>query len=154
LKNPAIGTYEVSQTFEAPIDFVFDWCTDFREDDGKMTGSKTKKSFLERTKKRIIWTVSYKEGGKTKEGLRVVWLQPPNSWRLDTCGDGRELGSYKLTRVGKNKTRLDMVFEVTYDDSRDVEDKETWERSALGEWDTYAQYLENDFKASTAKAGR
>jgi hypothetical protein len=93
LKSAVVGTYKVSKTFNAPIDFVFKWCTDFREDDGKMVGSKNKKRFLERSKKRIVWVSTYKEDGVPGEGLRVVWLRPPDAWHFETCGDEYERGA-------------------------------------------------------------
>ena len=57
-----------------------------------------------------------------------MWLRPPDSWHLDTCGDHREVGDYKLTSIGKDKTRLDAVFHMTYDDPDEVETKEKWEK--------------------------
>ncbi len=140
-------TYRLSQTFNAPLGFVYKWCTDFREDDWKYTGSKARRTFLEKSKDKYIWKVRYREGRKTKEGVRVVWFRPPSAWHLDTCGDGREVGDYKLTPKGKDRTRLDMVFDVTYDDSRDVESKEEWERDSKEHWKLYAAALERDYKA-------
>lgn len=148
MKKNFTETYKVSKTFNAPLDFVFHWCTDFREDDGKMTGSKAKRTFLERTEKRIVWAVNYREKGKNREGLRVVWLQPPDAWYLDTCGDGREVGEYKLTPKGRDRTRLDMKFRVSYESKDEVEDKKKWERDASDEWDTFARYLEKDYTSS------
>lgn len=150
MKKTFIQTYKVSKTFNAPIDFVFEWCTDFREDDNKMTGSKTTRQFLERTKRRIVWIVNYKEKGEAKEGLRAVWLKPPDSWHLDTCGDGKELGDYKLTSNGK-KTRLDMVFQVTYDNRDEVEKKRKWQKETRELWDIFGRYLEKDYKASISR---
>ncbi|MDA4135024.1 MAG: hypothetical protein OK441_05595 [Thaumarchaeota archaeon] len=152
MKPAIIETYQLRRTFNAPIDFVFDWCTDFREDDGKMTGSKTKRRILERTKKRIIWTVNYTESGKPREGLRVVWLSPPDSWHLDTCGDYREVGDYKLTALGKGKTRLDAVFNVTYDDPGEVETKEKWEKETGELWTIFTGCLENEYGESGRSA--
>jgi hypothetical protein len=148
LKKAFVETYKASKTFRAPIGYVFQWCTDFREDDGKMVGSKAKRTFVERTDKRIIWIAEYKEKGKTKEGVRVVWLRPPDAWYLDTCGDGREVGEYRLTEKGKNKTRLDMKFRISYDSKDDAPDKKKWEKDVDEEWDTFAGYLENDYKTS------
>jgi hypothetical protein len=148
LKKTFVETYKASETFRAPLNFVFAWCTDFREDDGKMTGSSMRRKFLERTHKRMVWWSEYKEKGKPKEGLRVVWLHPPNSWTLDTCGDHRELGEYKLTQKGKNKTRLDMKFRMSYDSKDEVEDKKKWEKELGEEWDIFRRHLENDYKAS------
>jgi hypothetical protein len=147
MAGPVTRVYRVSKTFRAPLDFCFAWCTDFREDDNKMTGSKTRRRFLERSSRRFVWVTTYKEGSKTVEGVRAVWLKPPDAWHLDTCGDGREVGDYKLTQVGK-RTRLDMVFHVTYDDPRKAEGVRKWERGSKREWDAFGRYLEADYKAS------
>ena len=152
LKKNFVETYKVSTTFRAPMDYVFQWCTDFREDDGKMTGSKAKKTFLERTGKRIVWVTNYKEKGKKKEGLRVVWLRPPDAWYLDTCGDQREIGEYRLSPKGKNKTRLDMKFQIGYESKDEVEDRKKWEKDATEEWGIFRRYLEKDYKDSLQAA--
>jgi hypothetical protein len=148
LKKAFVETYKASQTFKAPLDFVFQWCTDFREDDGQMIGSNAKRTFLERTDKRVVWTVDYKEKGKQREGFRVVWLHAPDSWSLDTCGDKREIGEYKLTPKGKNKTRLDMKFWQTFDSKDDVTDQKKWQKDVDEEWGIFAENLVKDYKAS------
>lgn len=148
LKKAFVETYKASQTFRAPLDYVFQWCTDFREDDGDMVGSKAKRTFLERTPKRVVWITDYKEKGENKEGIRVVWLHPPDAWSLDTCGDQREVGEYRLTAKGKNKTRLDMKFHKTFDSKNEVEDKKKWEKDVDEEWNTFAEHLEKDYKTS------
>jgi hypothetical protein len=148
LKKAFVETYKVSETFKAPLDYVFGWCTDFRDDDEKMTGSKTKRTFLERTDKRIVWVVEYKEKGKPKEGVRVVWLHAPDSWALDTCGDQREVGEYNLIQKGKNKTRLDMKFQISFDSKDEVEDRKKWEKEVGEEWDIFRRHLEKDYKES------
>jgi len=153
LKKTFVETYRISKTFKAPLDYVFAWCTDFREDDAKMTGSKIRRKFIERTDKRKIWSVEHKEKGKSIEGIRVVWLHPPDSWSLDTCGDHRELGEYSLTPKSKNKTRLDMKFRMSFDSKDEVEDKKKWEKEVREEWDAFARFLENDYKVSL-RAGK
>ena len=152
LKKNFVETYGSSQTFKAPLDFVFRWCTDFREDDGEMIGSKAKRTFLEKTSKRVIWVVEYKEDGRVQQGIRVVWLHPPDSWNLDTCGDHREIGEYVLSPKGKNKTRLDMKFKVSYDSKEDVSDKKKWEKEVAEEWQTFADHLEKDYRESMRAA--
>jgi len=150
LAGPVTKTYKVSKTFKAPLDFCFEWCTDFRADDNKMTGSKIKRHFLERTRRRFVWVAAHMEGKRTVEGIRAVWLKPPDAWHLDTCGDGREIGDYKLTSVGR-RTRLDMVFRVTYDDPKKAEGAREWVRDARREWDAFGRYLEADYKGSVGK---
>lgn len=148
MKKEFVETYKISQSFKAPLDFVFRWCTDFREDDAKMTGSKAKRTFLERTDKRIVWITQYKEDGKSKEGVRAVWLHAPDSWSLDTCGDQHELGEYKLTEKGKNKTRLDMKFQISYSGKNEVEERKKWEKEVGEEWEIFRRHLEDDYRES------
>ena len=148
MKKNFIVSYKASQIFRAPLEFVFRWCTDFREDDGEMVGEKEKRTFLERTPRRIIWVDEYKEKGKKNEGFRVVWLCPPNAWYLDTCGDMREIGEYVLSPKGKNKSRLDMKFDITYESKDDIPDRKKWQKDVDEEWATFASYLEKDYKDS------
>jgi len=150
LAGPVTKTYKVSKTLKAPLDFCFAWCTDFRADDYKMSGSKTRRHFLERSRRRFVWVATRKEGRKTVEGIRAVWPKPPDAWHLDTCGDGREIGDYRLTPVGR-RTRLDMVFQVTYDDPKKVEGVREWVRDTNREWDAFGKYLEADYRTSVGK---
>jgi hypothetical protein len=57
------------------------------------------------------------------------------------------VGDYKLTSLGKSKTRLDMKFVVTYDSPKEVEDKDEWEADGKKHWKIYRKALEADFKA-------
>ena len=147
MAKPVKAKYKLSATFDAPKDYVFTWCTDFREDDNKIVGTNTVRKILEKTPERVVWRVRYKDGKDFKEGVRAVWLDAPNSWHLDTCGDGREVGDYKLKALSKNKTRLDMKFAVTYDSKDEVEDKDEWEGDGVKHWKIYKKALEADFKA-------
>lgn len=147
MARPANGKYRLTETFDAPKEYVFAWCTDFREDDGKFLGSKTERKILEKTPERVVWRVRHKDGKGFTEGVRAVWLDPPNSWHLDTCGDGREVGDYRLTSLGKKRTRLDMRFVVTYDSKGEVEDKDEWEADGVKHWKIYKRALEADYRA-------
>ena len=152
MARPVNQTYKISQKFDAPMECVFAWCTDFREDDNNYIGSKTVRKILEKTPERVVWRVRYKEGKGYEEGVRIVWLSPPKSWRLDTCGDSRERGDYRLTPLGKSKTRLDMKFVVTYDSKNEAEDKDEWEEDGIKHWKIYRKALEADFKAGRPAA--
>ncbi len=152
MPRPVNQKYKLSETFNAPLDYVFKWCTDFREDDNKLIGSKTERKILEKGPERVIWRVRYKDGKDYAEGVRAVRLHPPSLWILDTCGDGRERGEYKLKALGKSKTRLDMKFVVTYDSKDEVEDKNEWEADGVKHWKIYKNALEADFKAGRPAA--
>lgn len=146
MKEAVVETYHVSKTIAAPLNFVYAWCTDFREDDPRMIGSKNRRRILEHTKKRVIWVVDGKKG--KPDAVRLVWLHPPDSWHLETGGDETEVGDYKLTPLGKYRTRLDMTFKATYGDRKDVQSRESYEGEATSHWDSYARYLERDYERS------
>ncbi|HYB04353.1 MAG TPA: hypothetical protein VED17_07820, partial [Nitrososphaerales archaeon] len=69
------------------------------------------------TKKRVIYA-SNKKGsdGSDKLAVRIVTLSPSTySWHLDYAAEeDLEQGDYKLKKLGKDKTRLDMVFKNTW----------------------------------------
>jgi hypothetical protein len=140
-------TYHISKIIEAPRPFVYEWCTDFREDDGKLTGSKRKRKILEKTKKRVIIAQSYLENGKESGHVSVVTLKPPDSWHLDTAGNihEQEIGDYKLTRLGKSRTRLDMVFRVKYSGGAKIPSKKWWEEDSHRFWDKLIIALMRDY---------
>ena len=82
MKTAFSETYRASKTFNAPLKFVYDWCTDFAEDDLKIIGSKNKRILHEKTNDRVIWTVEGKSLTGDTDPVRVVWLSPPNAWHL------------------------------------------------------------------------
>jgi hypothetical protein len=154
MKTAYTETYTISKAFDAPLDFAYAWCTDYREDDPKMTGSKNRRRFHEKTKQRVIWTVEGQNLPTGTDPVRVVWLRPPDAWHLETCGDESEVGDYKLTAVGKNMTRLDMTFTVTYLNRKDVQSKEEYEAETLDHWDHYGRFLERDYRQSLTVGDR
>jgi hypothetical protein len=146
-------TYRISKKFSAPLNFVYRWCTDFREDDYKMSGTTkfeqtARRRFLERSDKRMIWMMNRRVGNRMVEGIRAVWLYPPDSWHLETCGDHMETGDYKLYKLNASKTRLDMKFTIVYDDPVKVQSQEEWARGPRKNWAAFARYLEADYRKS------
>ncbi len=151
-KQIASGTYHISKIMNAPLTFVYKWCTDFREDDGKITGSKSIRKILIKNKRRIVYADEYGSSGTTKGDVSIVSLFPPNAWHLDNIGDDLdETGDYDLSREGKNKTRLEMTFRVKYKEGvRDVPTKAEWEKDTDDFWDKLVAALEMDYKNTLA----
>jgi hypothetical protein len=146
VEKPAVRTYHISKVLNAPLYFAFKWCTDYRESDTRITGSKSKKSILEKTKKRAIYTIHYKSGGKAMNAVNIVTLKPPKAWHLDSRGDEDDMiGEYRLTSLGPRKTRLDMEF-VEYWKIRNYPGKPEYLRDMHRIWDNYAVALERDYK--------
>jgi hypothetical protein len=72
--------YRVRKIINAPLRFVYDWCTDHREDDNKITGSTAEFRILQKTNRRVIYLRTNESHGKTVTAVKMVTLRPPNAW--------------------------------------------------------------------------
>ena len=78
-------------------------------------------------------------------GVKMVTLRSPKAWHLDQVGEDEDaIGTYKLTRVGPEKTRLDMTFTEKYKIS-DAPSKEEDRNLTDQMWDKYVAALEKDY---------
>jgi hypothetical protein len=135
----------VSKTIRAPLQFVYDWCTDYRDSDPKITGSKSKRKILLKNRHRVVYVVNYRSRGKQRSAVDVVTLYPPRAWHLDFTGDeDDEIGDYVLTSLGPRKTRLDMKFKEHYKISRAPTQAQDV-KSTHEVWDKYVAALERDY---------
>ena len=140
------GIYHISKVINAPLRFVYDWCTDYREDDYKITGSKSRRTFLEKTRRRVIYVIRYLSSGKAKHAVNIVTLHPPKGWHLDSFGEeDNEFGEYRLTKLSPRKTRLDMVFREEWKVAK-VPPKAEYLKDIIRIWDKYAAALEKDYE--------
>jgi hypothetical protein len=138
-------TYRVMKTINAPLKFVYNWCTDYREDDNELTGSKAQFKILQKTSRRVIYLRTLERDGKTLTAVKMVTLQPPKAWYLDQVGEDEDaIGIYKLTRAGAERTKLNMKFTEKYKVS-DVPTKEQDRRQTDQMWDKYVAALEKDY---------
>ncbi len=135
----------VSKVIDAPFRFVYDWCTDYRESDPKITGSKAKRKILLKTEHRVIYISEYRSGGKPRSGVNVITLYPPKAWHLDFMGDeDDEAGDYLLTRLGPRKTRLDMRF-IEHYKIRNAPTMAQDTKHTCEVWDKIVAALERDY---------
>ena len=61
-----------SQRIKAPLQFSFEWLTDFREDDPSITNSTSKMKILEKTENRVKYQSERTENGKEIKTLSIV----------------------------------------------------------------------------------
>ena len=139
----------VSKTIDAPRRYVYDWCTDYRDTDPQITGSKSQRRVLEKTKKRAIYVQIYEGAdGKEKVAVDIVTLKPPSSWHLDYFGEeDDEIGEYRLRKLAEGKTRLDMVFKEEWKNIARVPSIEEQIRSTNEVWDKYVAALEKEYRS-------
>ena len=139
-------TSHISKTIHAPLRYVYDWCTDYRDTDPKLTGSKTKRKILLRTGHRIIYTETYRSHGKPTIAVDIVTRYPPKGWHLNFVSDeDDEVGDYTLTALGPKTTRLHMTFTDHYK-IRHPPTKAEFVKVVKRVWDKYAEALERDYR--------
>jgi DUF971 family protein len=138
-------SYRVTRTINAPIKFVYNWCTDYREDDNELTGSKAQFKILQKTSHRVIYLRTIQREGKTSIAVKIVTLRPPKAWFLDQVGDDEDAtGVYTLTWLGPKRTRLDMKFTENYKIT-DAPTREQDKKQTDQMWDKYLTELEKDY---------
>ncbi len=138
----------VSKTIDAPQRYVYEWCTDFRNDDPLITGSKSQRRILTKTRRRVVYAQIYRGAdGTQKIAVDVVTLNPPDAWHLDYFGEeDDETGDYRLKSLGQDKTRLDMVFKEKWKIANPPSLEEQ-ARQTSEVWDKYARALEKEYRS-------
>jgi len=143
-------TFHVSKTIRVPLRFVYNWCTDYRDTDPQITGSKSTRKVLIKNKHRVVYLVSYRRLGKTRNAVDVVTLHPPKAWHLDFIGDeDDEFGDYVLSSLGPRRTRLDMTFTEHYK-VRNAPSKAQDTKQTHEIWDKYVAALEKEYARKRA----
>jgi hypothetical protein len=138
-------TFQLSKTINGPLRFVYRWCTDYRESDPKITGSKFKRRILLKTQDRAIYISTYTGGDKPRSIVNVVTLYPPRAWHLDGIGDEiDEKVDYVLTKLGPRRTRLDITFTGHYK-THDVPTKAQDANGVSELWDKHVAALEREY---------
>ncbi|HZW56658.1 MAG TPA: hypothetical protein VFF30_10260 [Nitrososphaerales archaeon] len=141
--------YRFAKEINAPLDYVFQWCTDFSEDDPKITGSSSKRIILEKMKNRAIYvSLTPTAGNSTGGRVYLVDLAPPKAWHMEAHGNGFDsVGEYRLTRISRERTRLAIAFKLRYY-SLNVPTKEDRVKDSRSSWDKYVAALERDYANS------
>lgn len=136
--------------FEAPLAFVFRWCTDFRPIDGRLEKEDYSRMILERTPKRVV----YEDLSTAPDGWHwarhVVTLHPPDRWHSDSVGNYRETSlDYVLTPLADGRTQLDLRWRRRPSPlARKKPSTAEIESSATAGWKNFGKALEKDYHRS------
>ncbi len=140
-----IANYQFSRIFNAPLRFVYNWCTDYSEVDPKITGAKLRRIVIQKTKSMAVYINKPKnaEPGMT---INIVTLHPPDRWHMNLIGEERDgTGEYHLTRLGPRSTKLNVSLKMKWKTPRAPTKTEFHER-LNSMWAKYAAALERDYK--------
>jgi hypothetical protein len=138
-------TYGITTVFEAPLGYVYEWCTDFRDDDPQIVGASFTRHILKKTKEGVVWIQHYKKDLEEREGVRTVKLDPPDAWHLKSFNDEvSRIGEYRLTKLGEDRTRLKIVIKSRYK-GVEPEPKAKLQAALQEDWRKYKAALESDY---------
>jgi hypothetical protein len=138
-------SYQFSNSFNAPLRFVYNWCTDYSEVDPKITGAKLRRIIIEKTKKRAVY-INQQKNAKAGMIINIVTLHPPDSWHLNLIGKERDgTGEYHLTKIGPRSTKLHVSLKMRWKTARPPTKPEFHQR-LNSMWAKYAAALERDYK--------
>ena len=99
--------YELRVRFDAPLPFVYRWCTDYRADDPERENENYQRRILTRSKREVVFEDLATESGGWRWSRHTVSLTPPDRWHSDSIGNYREYSlDYTLRPLSGRRTEL------------------------------------------------
>lgn len=150
------GEYKVriSKAVAAPSKYVYEWCTDFRPDDGKYSQSMPIFKIVPLSKNRIARVrFSNPRGNTPAIALELIRLSPPNSWHVDQIDEG-DLASvdYRVTRLGSRSSRLTLDITERWM-IRKFPDRSAYRKGTSAYWDRLVAALEARYRSGRPARG-
>lgn len=144
----------ISKVISVPLRYAFEWCTDFRPDDGKFSRSKPRFRVLKLSEDRVVRVrTSPPKLKPLNVAVELVRLRPPYAWHVDQI-DEADLDSvdYKLTRLGPKKTRLSLHLVERWMVPK-YPSKAEWVRGTSLYWDRLVAALEERYRQGLPARG-
>ncbi len=152
----ATQTVRVATVIAAPMRYVYDWCTDYRSDDWRLSPRRPRREFrVIRLSPHRCLRIRLTPTGREDPDVAVDVLRfdPPRAWHTDQIDeDDRETVDYRLTAVGPRRTRLDLLVTERYVTPRHPTKNETRER-LVAVWQRYAGEIESRFREGRPALG-
>ena len=142
----ATQTVRLSKIVDAPLRYVYDWCTDYRSDDGKFESSRPRFRVIKLGPRRVVRVqTSATRANDPVVAVELIRLSPPNEWHVDGIGEN-DVGAvdYKLTKLGPEKTRVALVIVERWMVPR-YPKKDEWLPRSSEYWDHLALVIEKRY---------
>ncbi len=150
----ATQTGRLAKIVDAPLRYVYDWCTDFRPDDAKLARSEQRHRLVSVSPQRLVRVKVASKGARNPAmNVEVVRLRPPNAWHKDTIGE-EDLDSmdYRLTALGPNRTRISLLMVERWMVPK-FPTKADWLRSSNEYWDELVRAIEKRYRSGKPAKG-
>jgi hypothetical protein len=143
-------TVRVSLVIRAPARYVYDWCTDYRSDDGRFSRARPRPSFrvIRISPRRLVRIRVYRGSGRdpalTVEKIR---LTPPHSWHQDQLDENdQQAMDYRVRSVGRGRTRLQLLSTERWLTPKHPT-REALRAQIASTWARFAAAVEADYRA-------
>jgi hypothetical protein len=153
----ATTTVRVSKVINAPLKYVYDWCTDYRPDDWRVQGRRRRGlSFrVYRVSPHRVVRVRVAPRGSPDPDIAVdlVRLDPPADWHTDQIDETDRMAlDYHLVRLGPRKTRLELFVTERWV-TRDYPTPSELRRRVSATWDLFSTALEERYRSGAPARG-
>jgi hypothetical protein len=144
-------SFHIRAEIRAPLEFAYQWCTDFQSDDADREGDQYARRVVSRSPRRVVFEdLMDDEAGGWRWNRHEVTLRPPNRWTSVSAGSHRTLHlDYRLSRLGPERTRLDLTWSrrtTGLGPARVA--RGPYENATIQGWKHFAAALEKDYRAS------
>ena len=150
-------TVRVSRVIQAPSRYVYDWCTDYRSDDGRLSGARRRPTFrvIRISPRRVVRVrVSRGSGRDPSLAVEVIRLNPPRSWHMDQIDEtDQQSVDYRVSSVGRGRTRFELLSTERWV-TADFPTREALRAQIARTWAAFAAALEADYRAGRPARGR
>ena len=150
-------TVRVSLVIHAPSRYVYEWCTDYRSDDGRFSSRRPRPRFrvIKISPRRVLRVrVSRGSGRDPRIAVDLVRLNPPRSWHLDQIDEtDRQSLDYRVRAVGRGRTRLELLSTERWL-TPEFPTRAELRAQIAKTWAVFAAALEADYRAGRPARGR
>lgn len=138
---------QVTKTIEAPIEYVYEWCTDYRSDDGKFSSSKPRYKVIRVGSGHVVRIIERATPVESPTVVvELVRLIPPDAWHKEQIGvTDLDAVDYKLARLGSGRTRVTVSLTERWM-TRKHPTRSQWVRNANKYWSDLVAALEEDYR--------
>jgi len=149
-------TVRVSRVIQAPPRYVYDWCTDYRSDDGRFSKARPRPSFrVIRISPRRVVRIRVHRGSGRDPALTVerIRLTPSRSWHMDQFDEtDQQSVDYRVRAVGRARTRFQLLSTERWL-TPDFPTREALRAQIAGTWARFAAAIEADYRAGRPARG-
>ena len=147
--------YHAEVDFDAPRDFAFRWCTDYRADDATRSKEKFERRVLSRSARKVVFEdLGWSPTGWVWRHTEVT-LRPPGRWHAKTFGSFRTgVIDYSLAPLPGDRCRFSVTFHRRPTEVHpDRPTKKELDGELTRMWTNYGRALARDYRSARGGGG-